>query len=124
MNRKFFSKYDSILLLVIFLIAGVVYFWPRFFAEDQKTVEIYADTALVEQIDCSQLLNPTEYEINGVVIEVSSAGARILSSPCPDQICVRQGELRENGDTAVCAPQRVVVKITTKEKKQQDAIVY
>ena len=109
---------------MIFLIAGVVYFWPRFFAEDQKTVEIYADTALVEQIDCSQLLKPTEYEINGVVIEVSSAGARILSSPCPDQICVRQGELRENGDTAVCAPQRVVVKMTTKEKKQQDAIVY
>lgn len=124
MTRKFFSKYDSILLLVIFLIAGVVYFLPRFFAEDQKTVEIYADTALVEQIDCSQLLKPTEYEINGVVIEVSSAGARILSSPCPDQICVRQGELRENGDTAVCAPQRVVVKMTTKEKKQQDAIVY
>ncbi len=124
MERKLFSKYDIFLFAAILLSAGICFLLLRASGGARKSVEIYADSERIYEIDCASLSAPEEYQVNAVVIEVTSEGALVKSSPCPDQLCVQRGRLEENGDTAVCAPQRVVVKILGSEKKQDDAIVY
>lgn len=42
-------------------------------------------------------------------VEVRDHAVRVRSSDCPDQICVRQGWLRQSPQSAVCLPNRVSV---------------
>lgn len=44
-------------------------------------------------------------------LEIQDHAIRVLSSDCPDQICVRQGWLRQSPQSAVCLPNRVSVVI-------------
>lgn len=44
-------------------------------------------------------------------IAVRDGAVRFVASPCPTQMCVHQGWLREGGETAVCLPNRVSVQI-------------
>ncbi len=45
------------------------------------------------------------------VVDVGPDGARVVSSPCPLQICVRTGEIRRPGQVAACVPNRVAVRV-------------
>lgn len=47
-----------------------------------------------------------------VVIEISDGGARFLSSDCPDGLCIGMGRICAPGQTAVCLPAGVLIKIT------------
>ncbi len=40
---------------------------------------------------------------------IESGRARVVSSPCPNKICVGRGWLTRRGDEAVCVPNRVVL---------------
>jgi hypothetical protein len=45
------------------------------------------------------------------VIEVSENGVRMLSSPCPLEVCVHTGWIRRPGQMIVCVPNRIIVRI-------------
>ena len=45
------------------------------------------------------------------VVEVDGARAHVVSSPCPDKICIRMGWLERAGDYAACLPNRVLVEV-------------
>ncbi|HRR92028.1 MAG TPA: NusG domain II-containing protein [bacterium] len=47
---------------------------------------------------------------------------RILSSPCPDKLCVKQGYISESGQVIICLPNRVVIKI--EGRASFDALTY
>ncbi|MBD3348861.1 MAG: hypothetical protein GF400_06655 [Candidatus Eisenbacteria bacterium] len=55
------------------------------------------------------------------VVEVSGGAARVASSPCPEKLCVRAGDVAEAGDVAVCVPNRVVVRAEGHERGEPDA---
>ncbi len=61
---------------------------------------------------------------NGIILTVSFSpgGARVVSSSCPDKICVRTGLLKKAGDAAVCVPARFTLEILG--KRSQDAVTY
>lgn len=44
-------------------------------------------------------------------IVIEKGRARVEEADCPDLICVHQGWLSRVGDTAVCLPHRIVVRI-------------
>lgn len=44
-------------------------------------------------------------------VEVRGNSARVVSSPCPDQICVRMGWLSRVGEYAACIPNRAIVTV-------------
>ena len=55
-------------------------------------------------------------QVRGVLgiseIEIGSGGARMVHSPCPHQLCVRQGWARRRGDVIACIPNRLILKIS------------
>ena len=55
-----------------------------------------------------------EGPLGTTVVEVGPAGARVVSSPCPLQICVRTGTIRRAGQVAACVPNRVAVRVVGK----------
>jgi hypothetical protein len=52
-----------------------------------------------------------EGRLGSVRIEVLEGRARVADSPCPGHYCVRQGWIGSPGETAVCAPSAVWLRI-------------
>ena len=66
---------------------------------------------LARRVVLADLKEPLTLEVNGAVIELDKDGAHFVSSPCPDKICVNRGIIKRAGESAVCLPQRVSVRI-------------
>jgi len=45
------------------------------------------------------------------VIEIKDKSARMLDSPCPLKICSHQGKIHSPGETIICVPNRVMIRI-------------
>lgn len=66
--------------------------------------------------DLSRLAEPETIEIAGengitLTIEFSAGGARVAQADCPDKTCQRTGQLTRAGESAVCLPGRVVLRL-------------
>ena len=44
-------------------------------------------------------------------VEVSGKGIRMKEAPCPEHLCVRQGWIRNAGESIVCIPGEIVIRI-------------
>ena len=45
------------------------------------------------------------------VVVIAEGAARIESSPCRQQICVKAGRVRRPGDLVACVPNRIVLRV-------------
>ena len=92
---------------------------------DTLTCEIVQDGAVVKTIALTGTVNET-VTVEGAVtnrIEVTAEGVRFLESDCPDQVCVRSGLLTRAGQSAVCLPNRVIVRLTGAAAPEVDAVI-
>ena len=56
-------------------------------------------------------------------VAIGPKGARVIASPCPEQLCVRAGRVHRQGDLNACVPNRVVIRIIGTSEDSVDAIV-
>ncbi|MBR3965853.1 MAG: NusG domain II-containing protein [Clostridia bacterium] len=61
---------------------------------------------------------------NGIslIIRIENSSAYILSSECPNGICMKQGRAKRAGDTVVCAPAGVALIIKSGGVSHGDAV--
>ena len=123
MKRRMITKTDLLLILPLLLAALLaVLFLAKGRSGARRAVVTYnGETAL--EIDLDALTGTETRTVGNVEIEFSPEGARIVSSPCPDHICVKTGLLTKLGDVAACVPERVAVKIEA-ERSDVDAVAY
>lgn len=62
--------------------------------------------------------------IGQTVVEIADGGARVVSSPCDNQICVRTGHVERPGRWIACLPNRVLVSIESGNRTDVDARSY
>lgn len=72
---------------------------------------------IVAELD---LHTPRTLEVSGplgnTVIAIEAGRARVASDPGPRQYCVQQGWLQRAGEIAICAPNRVSLAITGRNR--------
>ena len=83
----------------------------------QLQAEILLDGKLVTVIPLSPGMETKEIRVDAGqgrynTVRVAAESISIKEANCPDQICVRWGSIDKPGQTIVCLPHRVVVKIT------------
>lgn len=125
MERKLITKTD-IFIISFAVLLTVGFFVFRSLSEGSLVAEIYYDGEMVETVELSRgeekkILTGKD---SSVVIAVSGGKIYFEESPCPDKVCVKSGELSENGDFASCLPEKVVIKVSGKKGNEPDAIVY
>jgi hypothetical protein len=59
--------------------------------------------------------------LGAMKLEIRNGKARVLESGCPGQVCIKRGWIFRIGDSAVCVPNRVIMKIES-EKRELDGI--
>ena len=54
-------------------------------------------------------------------IVVKDGGVSVVSASCPDKVCVKQGEIRYEGQVIVCLPNRLIISIEGPQAPETDA---
>ena len=104
------------LLLILLLLAAATLFVCLDTAPQAARAVVEIDGTPVFAQDLTALTGPIEETFAGkdghtVVIRFTQTGAQFISSTCPDQTCVRSGQLTRGGETALCLPARVVLRL-------------
>lgn len=129
MNKKYIlCPGDFVIFALVLLLAGVVAA-PFFLSPgDAMYVEIRQDQALIQRV---RLTEDTHEEIivrapggGQNTVEIDGKRVRVTAGDCYDQVCVRTGWLTRAGQSAVCLPNRLIVKLTGQTGQEEvDAIV-
>ena len=115
-------KVGDILLGAVIIAAAVfllVFFHPP--KASGAVAVIIRDNQEIERIDLTRLTEPVTIEFGdetGIVIRAEKGRIRFIASNCPDQICVHTGWIDDVGETAVCLPNRVLIRIVGSDVPQ------
>jgi len=64
-----------------------------------------------------------QIKVKGCLIEIASGRVRVVSSTCPNKICVATGWIKEPSQVIVCAPHGVMITIEGKTvERRLDAV--
>lgn len=56
------------------------------------------------------------------VCEIKDKKVTMISTECPDQLCIHQGPIRLQGETIVCLPNKVVLEVTGMKQTDKEAL--
>ena len=113
--KKHKSFKNDILLLVILLVIGLLIpLGYRFFHHSTgDAITITIDGVLWRTLPLS---SDTTIDIPGIggtnTLHIKNGQASIAEADCPDKLCVHQSSIRHNGESLVCLPHKVIVKVT------------
>ena len=114
-ERKLLGKKGLLTVSVLLLLSMAAILLSRLLPSGTVAVVERNGTVVLRQV-LSKLDGPIEREIHGengitLIVMLSPDSAAVRSSECPDKICVNTGTLRKAGESAVCLPARVVLRL-------------
>lgn len=108
------------LLIIMAFISYIVIF--NFMSKHGDVVEVYSQSKLIKRVP---LDTDTEFEVkidNHVnVVRVENGFVFMLDADCPDKLCKKQGKIRNSGETIICLPNKIVIRVEA-EKQNSDAV--
>lgn len=113
--RGDYAVAGAVLLLALLLAAWV--YLPALGGGERGTAKIYQYGQLKATVP---LGTQGELRLEGAVVRYGDGGIWFQSADCPDQVCVHTGVLRRAGQSAICAPNQIVIEI---EGSGPDAVV-
>lgn len=125
LKTKYMTKADRVLIACVFASAVflVFLFWIMGTGRKMTVAVIEQDgrEILRLSLDEEQTVRiPSENGFN--VIVVAGGSVRVSEADCPDQICVRQGEIFGSGESIVCLPHRLVIRLEGTDDEGLDAM--
>ena len=122
-------KKDVILVIVFLLIAGVMYGAIHFIQKGEaSTVKISVDGKVYGKysINKDEIIDIKTSKGRNV-INIHNGCVEMEEADCPDKYCIKQGKIKNTGQTIVCLPHKVVVEIIKQnivnENNDVDAVV-
>jgi len=114
-GRRFARPQDALLVLGLLALAGICCAMLRAAPLGARAV-IEQDGRVVLARELAQLAGPEEVTVTGaqgvrLTIALYPDGAQVIAAGCPDQVCVRTGKLGRAGESAVCLPARVALRL-------------
>jgi hypothetical protein len=105
-------------LVIIGLISAQIYVGGRGTPEIAITG---ADGQWIYSLD-SEVTVPVPGPLGDTVVVIGEGTVKVLSSPCPEQICVKTGKVSKPGQWIACLPNKVFVAVRGRRNEQPDAI--
>lgn len=123
------TRMDKLIALVVVLIAGIL-FGLRYLpvASEALRVEVTVAGDIVQTLDLDETENQIIFiEVAGgrAGLEIKDKGVRLLEAAgefCPRKICIQTGWIRRSGESIICLPNRMVIRLRSSSRPQFDAI--
>lgn len=119
-----FQKRDLLIFLLAAVLAGVG-FWQWIPKSGAPVAVIEQDGKEVRRVELNSITQPETLVLDGeisVTVLLEPGQVSIIHSDCPDQICVNTGVLTRPGQSAVCLPARVAVRIVGETQSGVDGM--
>ena len=122
-KTKLIKRNDMIIVISVIIISLIILAFST--PGGNAVAEVYKDGSLIYSEELGKIKQKENIALgNGVVIHTDKNGICFLESDCTTKECVRCGMLSSPGDTAVCIPNRTVIKITGSRGNSTDAVSY
>ena len=121
-NRKLpFRSGDLIAVAVLLAAAGALAL--AFGRAEGATAEVLCGKEVVYTVNLSDVRQSEEITLeNGVTVTVSPGSICFSHSDCANQLCVRAGRLTKAGQSAACIPNRTLIRVKGRAKRELDAL--
>ena len=107
---KNISKLIIVSLLIICIIWIVII---KYNAVNGKTASISVNGDIIYTLNLDETQNLNIHGENNIILEVECGNGQIkvVSSECPDKICVKKGFISMTNENIVCLPAKIIIKI-------------
>lgn len=118
------KKYKKDIIIVTILLVTALGFYLFFHFVNHKNaqyVKVYREDTLIKKYslnDDGQYEIKTENDLNQIIIKKGSVS--MTDANCPDKLCVKQGTISKSGESIICLPHKIVVKISPKEENENE----
>lgn len=114
-DEKFKLKNDIILIGILLVIACIIGIFVYVNNSNSKllTVQVILDGDIIREYP---LGDSDEYNMEcmletGNYVVIKDGEVFMKDANCPDKLCVKQGKISQAGETIICLPNRLVIKI-------------
>ena len=121
------QKADLLLILIIILASGFLWFGLTLLMQkDQAGVMVMVDGEDVGWYDLDSDISVTLSGYHGGynLLLISGGRANMIDADCPDRFCVKQKSISMRGESIICLPHRLVVRVFEGEEGDIDAVSY
>ncbi|MDB5051759.1 MAG: hypothetical protein JWO30_4830 [Fibrobacteres bacterium] len=107
--RAFFRPLDAAVLLLV--ACASAWGFMAFRMEEGASVQVFIGNKKYGwyKLDGARHQVTVPTLIGPLVLEIGEGGAKVVSSPCRNKVCVRTGTIRHAHSEIICMPARVLV---------------
>lgn len=119
------KKNDFILIVVLVVVAIISYITIKYVGKsDGGQVEVVIDGNTIESFSLNEdiTFKIVIDEENYNILEIKEGVAKVIEADCPDKLCVSQSSINEEGESIICLPHKLVVRVVKTSKSDVDAI--
>ena len=115
------TKVFVIIFAVILVICSITALCMYNFENNSQTVVIESDGKVIRIISLNEVSSPysIDIEYNGRhnIVAVDKNYISVTDADCPDNVCVKHGELKNKFSPIVCLPNRLIIKYSDKNEE-------
>ena len=116
------KKLDFLIIIIALVLAGI-FLIITLNGKRGNTVEIVVDGEVTASFTMD---SDTEYRVETDqgwnIVRIKGGYVTVIESDCPNQICVKHKEISKSGESIICLPHKMIVRITGGEP-ETDAII-
>lgn len=119
------KRNDIFLLITILILAASLLIGYRFFYNHSGDfITISVDGITTNTLSLRENATVSIEGANGGIntLEIKNGAASITYADCPDKLCVHQKKIKNQGETLVCLPHKVIVSVVSSEEGELDGI--
>ncbi len=122
--RKYINRNDIILIIVLSVFSALFTIYLFTVTQHGYKVLVYVDGQLTGEypLDTDTEVTIMGYNGGNNVMSISNGRVRMSEASCPDRLCIHQGSISRAGQSIVCLPNRVILRIDGKETLDYDAV--
>ena len=110
------DKIVAVVIAILVLASSIgVLVYMNMARSSHHIAEIKQDGKVIRTIDLDKVESPMEINIaygDGYnLVRVENGKIRVVDSDCPDKLCVKQGWITQPGQSVICLPHKLIVKI-------------
>ncbi len=100
-------------------------FYRYMYRENGSVVEIYLDNTLYTSASLNQNIDISIIKNDEVcnVVSICDGFVSVISSHCPDHLCIKQHNIFLNNESICCLPNGLLVTVKSDTYNEYDAIV-
>lgn len=119
------KKNDIILVTILLILAIVSYTIVKYIGnENGAQVEVIIDGEVSETFPLDENIS---YKIiiddkNYNILSIENGEVSVSEASCPDKLCINQKKITKAGESIICLPNKLVVRIVGDKKTTIDAV--